>query len=61
MFKVHIHSDGFNFYLKGTTCTGDILRADKFDSHEDAQKALNKAKKFMVLARFKLARVIEMV
>lgn len=61
MFKVHINNLGHNWYLRGTTWTCDIMRADKFDNREDAQSALLKAKKFMVVKMYKAARVVEMV
>lgn len=61
MFMAHIHNDGFNFYLIGTTWTCDISRGFKYETKEDAQKALNNAKKFMAPALRKFARIIEMV
>ena len=61
MFKVFLKSEDFNWYLKGTTWTTEINTASSFESREDAQKALDKAKKYMVPARRKLAQIIEMV
>lgn len=61
MFKVFLKSADFNWYLKGTTWTSEINTASGFDSKEEAQKALDKAKKYMVPARRKQATIIEIV
>lgn len=37
---------GLAWYLRGTTWAGSTERADKFDSREAAQAALERAKKF---------------
>lgn len=44
---------GLAWYLRGTTWAGSTERADKFDSREAAQAALDRAKKFSVRRIYK--------
>jgi hypothetical protein len=46
------------WFLRGTTWTSDRDRAIKFDTEEDAQAGLLKAKKFTKPEQYKAARVI---
>lgn len=45
------------WYLRGTTWTGDVHRASKFDSALLAQAGLDKARQFMKAASFKKATI----
>lgn len=56
MFQIITTND---WYLKGTTWTSDPDRASKFNSRDEAQAALDRAKKFMRPAAYKAARIEE--
>lgn len=58
MFIVTLHHMGATFYLRGTIWTAEKDRGDKFASRSNAEFALDKARKFMKAAQFKLARVV---
>lgn len=47
------------WYLKATTWTSELSRADKFDSMEQASVALDKAAKFAKKSVIKAARIVE--
>lgn len=53
---VSIQHAGQTWYLKGTTWTGELDRAFKYESEEQAYEALEKAKKFMAPAIKKAAK-----
>lgn len=53
MIVVTVMNGGFKWYLKGTTWTSALERADKFDEVMVAMSAVVKAKKFMKPALFK--------
>jgi hypothetical protein len=46
------------WFLRGTTATGDIARATRFATEADAHLALEKAGKFMKRAAIKAARIV---
>ena len=46
------------WYLRGTTWTGDLARANHFDSREAAQTSLDNAKKFMKARDYRTAQII---
>ena len=46
MLRVRVENGGYTWCLKGTTWTGAPERADKFETRELAQAALDKAKSF---------------
>jgi len=47
-----------SWYLRGTTSTGDIERAERFVDEEAARKALGDRKKWFKRASIKTARFI---
>jgi hypothetical protein len=58
-FIVTVLYNGEKWPLKGTVWAFSMERAQKFDSRDDAQKALQKAKPFMKAAIFKKAVIEE--
>ena len=45
--------------LRGTVWAFSMDRAQQFDTREDAQKALDRAKQFMKAKTYKASRIIE--
>jgi len=59
LFIVVTPGYGGNWYLRGTTWTGEQERANKFTTHEAALTALNRARRFMKPAAFKAATIVK--
>ena len=60
MFIVTVIVNGTKWPLRGTVWAYDMSRAQKFETREAAQAALNKAKQFMKACIYKAA-VIEQI
>jgi hypothetical protein len=60
-YIVTLNHNGQTFPLRGTIWAMNMDRAQVFVSREDAQAALEKARKFMKAAQFKAARIVETV
>lgn len=58
MFKVRLQNLDYDWYLKGTTWTSTIERADVFATRELALAAFQRGKKFM---QHKLIKKVEIV
>lgn len=58
MIVVKLENGGFTWYLKRTTWTSDLDRADKFGEAAKASEALKTASKFMKKSMVKKAQII---
>ena len=58
MYVVHYTNDGHDFFLRNTVFTL-LHRATRFETADEAEKALLNASKFMKKAVFKAARVVK--
>jgi hypothetical protein len=61
MFIVTVNHNGEKWPLRGTVWAYSMDRAQKFETREAAQAALDKAKPFMKAAIFKKAQIEEVV
>lgn len=59
MFIVTVVHNGSKFPLKGTIWAFNMDSAQKFESREAAQGALDRAKKFMKAAQYRAAKIEE--
>ncbi len=57
MFHVSLKHLGNTFWLRNTVWTADATRATLFNTAEEAQAGLDKAKKFMKAAQYKAAKI----
>ncbi len=57
MFQVTVTNEGGKYWLRGTTWAFHADRANSFETTEAATAALEKARKFMKPAQFKLAKI----
>lgn len=57
MFIVTVENGGQTFYLRGTTWAFTVERAQRYTTRDEAQAALDKAKKFMKASLYKLAKI----
>jgi len=48
------------YYLRGTVWTSELIRATQHDTREQAQDALDNARRFMKGKTYKAARIIEL-
>jgi hypothetical protein len=58
-FIVTVAHNGETWPLRGTIWAFSMDRAQKFDTREAAQAALDKAKKFMKAALYRKAQIVE--
>jgi len=59
MFIVTVIHNGTKWPLRGTVWAMDMSRAQRFETRDAAQAALNKAKPFMKARLFKAAQIEE--
>ena len=57
MFIVTLMHNGQKWPLRGTVWAFHMDRATHYETHEAAQAALDKAKKFMKAAQYKAAKI----
>jgi hypothetical protein len=56
---VTISFNGYNYFLKKKSTTAYKPNADRFDTIEDAQKAIDRARKFNYPALIELMRIVD--
>ncbi len=59
MFIVKITNAGGDYFMRYTVWTGDINRATRFESEQDARAAFYANRKFIKPAMRKIARIVE--
>lgn len=57
-FIITVANAGHMFYLRKTVWTGELERADRFDTESDARTALDKASKFMKVSVYKASKIV---
>lgn len=50
-----------NYYLRGTTATGDPERATRFATEAEARAALQRNRKFLRAAVWKAAKIVQVL
>lgn len=58
MYLVKVENGGMEWFLKRTTWTSQLERADKFDNEEQARQAAKKAEMFMAPKIKKSYRIV---